>query len=369
MAEGLDFSIPSTGKNKGRSPLRWIYIILALLIILSIFNAMLFVIRPVRSDAGGNGISPSVRALKSLALKLEKQEISREAINAWKEYLKFAETDANETARIWYRIGKISEAAGDYDNALHAYYRSEAFASPDDIRDEINQRVERCLEKAGRFAALRYDLNDRVGANTDSIKHGDQVVAEIGTLKITREELDKRIEKVTASRISGLSRYLSPDRINMEKENLLKQYSSDSGRRMFLEQYIIEEMLYRKAREERLAETDEMREAITEMERSMLASKVMENAYKDEIRVTESDVRNFYEANKTKYNEKDKDGKEQAPEFEKVKERVMLDLMNEKERDVQSALIGRLREKYNVVVHSSAIAGGEAKPDLTKKDK
>jgi hypothetical protein len=249
------------------------------------------------------------------------------------------------------------------------YYRSEAFASPDDIRDEINQRVERCLEKAGRFAALRYDLNDRVGATTDSIKHGDQVVAEIGTLKITREELDKRIEKVTASRISGLSRYLSPDRINMEKENLLKQYSSDSGRRMFLEQYIIEEMLYRKAREERLAETDEMREAITEMERSMLASKVMENAYKDEIRVTESDVRNFYEANKTKYNEKDKDGKEQAPEFEKVKERVMLDLMNEKERDVQSALIGRLREKYNVVVHSSAIAGGEAKPDLTKKDK
>ncbi|MBN1905065.1 MAG: hypothetical protein JW927_08210 [Deltaproteobacteria bacterium] len=363
MAEGLDFSIPSTGKNRGKSPLRWIYIILALLVILSILNAMLFFIRPNRPDAGSDGITPSANTLKSLALKLEKQEINKEAISAWNEYLKVAGLDANETARIWYRIGRIAEAMGDYDNALQAYYRSEAFSSPDDIRDEINQRIQRCLEKAGRFAALRYELNDRVGANPDSVKNntqqngGDRIVAEIGTLKITREELDKKIEKVIASRISGLSRYLPPDRINMEKENLLKQYSSDTGRRMFLEQYIIEEMLYRKAREERLADTDEVRDAITEMERSLLASKVMENAYKDEIKVTETDVRNFYEANKAKYSEKDKDGKENVPEFDKVKERVMLDLMNEKERDVQKALIGRLREKYNVVVHNSALSG------------
>ncbi|NLA75945.1 MAG: peptidyl-prolyl cis-trans isomerase [Deltaproteobacteria bacterium] len=187
------------------------------------------------------------------------------------------------------------------------------------------------------------------------------MVAEIGTSKITREELDKIIEKVIASRISRLSGYLSPDRINMEKENLLKQYSSDSGRRMFLEQYLVEEMLYRKAREERLAETDEMRDSLIEMERGLLASRVMENAFKEEIKVTEGDLRNYYEANKVKYNEKEKEGGEYVPEFDKIKERVLLDLVNEKERDVPSALINRLRKEYNVVVHNSALVSSESK--------
>jgi hypothetical protein len=375
MAEVLDFSIPSKENKNKMVSLRWVYAILAMIVILSALNISLFFIRPSGSDRNNNGITPSVEAIKGLALKLEKQEINSQAISAWKEYLSIAGLDATETARIWYRIGKISEAMGDYDNALNAYYRSEVFASPDDIRDEINQRIQRCLEKAGRFAALRYELNDRVGANPDSVKNnsqekaGDQVLAEIGTLIITREDLDKRLEKVIASRISGLSRFLSPERINMEKENLLKQYSSDSGRRMFLEQYIIEEMLYRNAREEKLAETNEIKDSLIEMERSLLASKVMENAYKNEIKVTETDVRNFYEANKAKYNEKDKDGKEQVPEFDKVKDRVAMDLMSEKERDVQKALIGRLKEKYNVVVHNSALSSGDTKPDSPKKDK
>jgi tetratricopeptide (TPR) repeat protein len=375
MQANLDFSIPSKENSRNRSSLKWVYIILILLVILSIFNAMLFFVRPISTTARGDGPAPSAEAIKALALKLEKQELTSQAISAWKEYLTVAEPDTNETARIWYRIGKISETKGDYDSALDAYYRSEAFASPEDIRNEINLGIQRCLEKAGRFAALRYELQERVGEKSESVKgetpqnEKGQAVAEIGAMKITREELDKKIEKAIASRINGLSRYLSPDRINKEKENLLKEYSSENSRRMFLEQYLIEEMLYRKAREDRLAETDEVREALKNMERSILASKVLENAYKNEIKVTESDVRNYYEANKTRYKEKDKDGKEQVPEFDKVKDRVVIDLMSEKERDVQSALIGRLKEKYNVVEHNSAMAGGEAKPDLTKKDK
>ncbi len=375
MPANQDFSIPSKDNNRKTATLRWVYTILIVLLILSALNIFLFFNMPMGLKKENGGITPSVEAIKALALKLEKQELNSQAISTWKEYLSVAGPDTNETARIWYRIGKISEIKGDYDNALDAYYRSEAFASPEDIRNEINLGIQRCLEKAGRFAALRYELQERVGEKSGSVKgetsqnENGQIVAEIGTIKITREELDKRIEKVIASRISGLSRYLSKDRINAEKENLLKQYSSDNGRRMFLEQYLIEEMLYRKAREERLAETDEVRDALNEMERSVLASKVMENAYKNEIKVTESDARNYYEANKAKYNEKDKDGKEHVPEFDKIKDRVLLDLMNEKEKDVQSALIGRLREKYNVVVHSSAMAGGDAKPDVTKKDK
>ena len=366
MSKELDFSIPGTGKKSSKFSMKPVYILLAVLLILSALNTI--VLLRERSEITGavGGIKPSEKELKELALKLEKQELSIQAIEAWKEYLSFSGLNGDETAKIWYRIGKIYQEKGDFDNALDAFYRSESFSRPDDIKNEINRRIQECLESAGKFAALRYELGDRVGETMGADNNktitpgsGDKIVAEIGSYKITREELDKKIEDLIESRISGLSRYLPPDRINREKENLLKQYSSENGRRMFLEQYIIEEILYRKAREERLAETPQVKDSIKEMERGFLASKVLENAYKDEIKVTETDLKNYYEANKSKYIKKEKDDTERQLEFDEVRDKVTLDIMSEKEKDVQKSLLTRLREKYNVVVYNSAVSSAE----------
>ncbi len=366
MSKELDFNIPETGKKISRLSMKPVYILLAVLLILSALNTIALLREKSEITGAVRGLTPSEKELKDLALKLEKQELGRQAIDAWKEYLSSAVLNGDETAKIWYRIGKIYQEKGDFDNALDAFYRSESFSRPDDIRNEINRRIQECLESAGRFAALRYELGDRVGEtlgadNNKSITpgSGQRIVAEIGSYKITREELDKKIEDLIESRISGLSRYLPPDRINREKENLLKQYSSENGRRMFLEQYIIEEMLYRKAREDRLAETPQVKDSIKEMERNLLASKVLENAYKDEIKVTETDVKNYYEANKNKYVKKEKDDTERQLEFDEVRDKATLDLMSEKEKDVQTNLLSQLRKKYNVVVHNTALSSAE----------
>ena len=359
MSEELDLSVPETGKKAPKTTLKWVYIILTVLLIASLLNTLILLKGKTFTNSPEHGPVLPVKELKQLALKLEKQGLNSQAIDAWEEYLSGSDQDGDETAKILYRIGKIYQAKGDYDEALNAYYRSEGFSKPEDIRDEINRRIQECLESSGKFAALRYELGERVGEDLneeDTKGSGGQIVAEIGPHKITREELDKKIEKLIESRITGLSRYLSQDRINREKENLLKQYSTENGRRMFLEQYIVEEMLYRKAREDRLAETRDVKDQLMEMERGLLASKVMENAYASDIKITAVDVKNYYEANKNKYVKKEEDGKEKQLEFDEVKERVALDLMSEKEKDVQQELISRLREKYNVVVHNSALS-------------
>jgi hypothetical protein len=363
MSTELDFSVPEADKKSPKQPMKLVYILLAVLILLSAFNALILIKGSPTKNRTENGLTPSLEELKQLALKLEKQELNTQAVDAWKKYLSMSGIDAVETAKIWYRIGKIYQNTGDFDNALYAFYRSESFAKPDDIKNEINIRIQECLESAGKFAALRYELGDRVGQdqgtdeNSKSITpgSGDKIVAEIGSYKITREDLDKKIEKLIESRINGLSRYLPEDRINKEKENLLKQYSSENGRRAFLEQYIIEEMLYRKAREERLAETPQAVDDLKSMERSYLASKVLENTYAKEIKITATDVKNYYEANRSKYVKKEEDGKERQYEFDEVKDRAALDLMAEKEKDVQKNLLSQLREKYNVVVHNTAL--------------
>ena len=367
MSKELDFSIPEENKNSKKTPIKLIYILLAVLIILSAFNALMLSKGSSLKTKSVNGLIPPDDKLKQLALKLEKQDLNSQAVDAWKEYLSIASIDADETAKIWYRIGKIYQNTGDFDNAINAFYRSESYATPDDIKNEINRRIQDCLESAGKFAALRYELGDRVGEgpgpdeNSKGIAKGpgDKIVAEIGSYKITREDLDKKLEKLIESRISGLSRYLPEERINKEKENLLKQYSSENGRRMFLEQYIIEEILYRKAREDRIAETQQVMDDLRNMERSFLASRVLENTYTDEIKVTATDVKNYYEANKGKYIKKDEDGTEHQYEFDEVKDRAALDLMAEKEKDVQKSLLSQLREKYNVVIHNTALSYSE----------
>ena len=154
---------------------------------------------------------------------------------------------------------------------------------------------------------------------------------------------------------------MPPDQVNKEKEKLLAQYSSDKGRRMFLEQYIIEELLYRKAREERLSDEKSVRDAMKDMEKSFLASRVLETAYADEINITAADVENYYKANKSRYIKKDKDGKEQQLEFDEVKDRAAMELMNQKEKEVQQKLLSKLRDKYDVVLHNSLMSGNEKK--------
>ena len=367
MSNDLDFSIPEAEKKSPNPSMKWIYILLVLIIIISALNALIILKGNPGNKKSGSSLIPPNEKLKQLALKLEEQDLNSQAVDAWKEYLSDARPDEVETAKIWYRIGKIYQKASDYDNALNAFYLSETFSKPPDIRDEISRRIQECLESAGKFASLRYELGDRVEGNLKSngnnknnpSAEGGNIVAEIGSYKITREDLDNKIEKFIESRISGLSRYLSEDRIKKEKENLLKQYSTENGRRAFLEQYIVEEMLYRKAREERLADKPQVKDALNEMERSYLASKVLDNTYADEIKITATDVKDYYEANKEKYVKKDKDGKEHQQEFDEVKDRVAMDLMSEKEKDVQKRLLAKLREKYNVVVHNSALSSSE----------
>jgi len=363
MSKELDFSIPETEKRPGRKGMKWVYILLTAIFLISILNAVILYKGEFVIDENNGNLIPPHKELKQLALKLEKQELSKQAAGAWKEYLSAVKPDDIEAARIWYRIGNIFHLNGDFDEALNAYYRSESFSKPDDIKNEINRRIQECLESAGKFAALRYELEERVVEDIQTLEErktspssGEQIVAEIGTYKITRSDLDKKIEKLIESSIGGLSRYLSDDRINKEKENLLKQYSSDNSRRLFLEQYMIEELLYRKARESRLSEDMAIKEILSNMKRSILASKVLENAYTDEIKITATDVKNYYEVNKEKYIKKEEDEKERQMEFEEVKDRVTLDLMSQKEKDVQKRLLAQLKQEYDVVIHNSVLS-------------
>ena len=306
MTEKLDFSIPTSEEKRAQTGSKFLIILTVIVLIAVLANMCIVLMRKGVIGERVEGSVLSAEQLKNLALKLEKQELNRASVTAWKEYLKAASLDGEEAARIWYRIGKIYQADNQHDLALDAFYRSETYARPDDISPEIARRVQESLETMGKFAALRYELADRVGtggitAESSSHDKVDPVVAEIGAQKITKSDLDRRIERLIETQISQYASYLPEEEANKRKEDMLKQYSTDSQRQIFLSQYIAEEILYRKARESRLMDDPDIRVTLRDMERSLLAQKVMEKEFADEIKISSGDLETYYQAHKEKY--------------------------------------------------------------------
>jgi peptidyl-prolyl cis-trans isomerase C len=238
---------------------------------------------------------------RELALKLEKQGLNQAAAGAWETYLNVADADAEKAARIWYRIGTLRQDAGDFEQALAAFYRSEAHAKTADIADDLGNRVQECLEALGKFAALRYELAQRVGINPDEKATGDVVVAEIGPRKITQSDLDRQIEQMVDHQLQQFAAQLTPEQLRQQKEAIIARLGNSGQRQQILQKYLADQMLYLKAREDKLQDDPNVRAALLDAERQTLAGEAMRRALADRIHITPGDVQTYYTAHQAEF--------------------------------------------------------------------
>lgn len=261
------------------------------------------------TGAGGNqaatsgGASLSAESLKELAMRTEKQGLADVSGAAWKEYLAASGASDEEAAKIWYRVGKLHQDAGNHAEALNSYYRSESFAKISEIETEIARRTQECLEAMGKFAALKYDLAERVSLDEEAGRAGEDVVAEIGAQKITKADLDRRIESTIENQLAQFAAMMPEADRKRQKEQMLKRFSSASQRLQFLQQMIGEEVLYRRARETKLPEDGEVRDLLRDSERRLLAQQVIAREVTGAVNLTGTDLVNHYKANLEHYKE------------------------------------------------------------------
>lgn len=307
----LDFSLPDRPEPGAHRANQTYNLLLAVLALLGANFAVTLITR----GGGGDNDAPkpaitasgaaalSADALKELAMRSEKQGLTEVSSSAWKEYLQASAASDEESAKIWYRIGKLHQDAGEHSQALDSYYRSESFAKISELQTEIARRTQECLESMGKFAALKYDLTERVSLDKNAAKQGEEVVAEIGAQKITKADLDKRIEATIETQLSQYAAMLSPADRKRQKEQMLKQVASSSQRLQYLQQIIGEEMLYRRARETKLPEDADVRELLRDSERRLLAQQVITREVTAGVNLTTTDLANHYKANLEQYQE------------------------------------------------------------------
>ncbi len=270
-----------------------------------------------------------------------------------------------ERAKVLFNTASLLEKAQNYGDAIEYYYRSELTASRPELESSIKAGVENCLEKLGRFSALRYELMERTSLKKSSGPE-QKIVAEIGPEKITAADLDALIESSIDNQLLSLSQFMSPEQLSEQKKKVLEEYKSPRQRQQFLRSWLAQEVLYRQAIEQGLSDKPQTKRLLDDLTQQVLSQQMMDQQLASKIHITETDLRTYYEANKDKYVEDANDpnaGTGRQKSFDEVRQQVAMSLMGEKRRDVQQQYIGEMMDKYNVIIHNAALGAGNQEPN------
>jgi hypothetical protein len=164
-----------------------------------------------------------------------------------------------------------------------------------------------------------------------------------------------------------MAAFMTTDQLYEQKNKILEQYQNPSAKQQFLQSWLAQEILYRQGLKEDLMEKAETKKLIEELTRSVLSRQLMNAELAGKINITETDLQTYYEANKEKYiepaNEEDPNSTERQKSFDEVRDQVTSELVSRKSQEVQQSFIKQLMDKYNVIIHSSALMPKEQSKD------
>ena len=298
MEEKLDFSLPE--KKQRSTAVNWILIVL-LLILIGLTAANLASKPSNRGQATDvAGTSFTAEQTRQLATKLTQRNLHLRAAKVWEDYLAAGNLTNTERARTLFQIGTLLEKASLYDQAIEYFYRCEVAAELDELKPQISAHLKDCFEKLGKFSALRYEMMDRTSLD-GAPAAGAKVVAEIGAEKITEADLDAAIEDEINNQLEPMAPFMTREQLNEQKKRMLEQFKNPQAKQQYLQSWLAQELLYRQALEDGLAEKTEAKKLLNQLTRGALSQLLMNTELASKINITETDIQTFYSANKDDY--------------------------------------------------------------------
>lgn len=224
---------------------------------------------------------------RDLAGKLLSVGLRGKAIEQYELYLSETDLPADRRAKLAYTLGTLHMEQGDYEDALSWLYRVEMLDPKTELAPEVGAKIVACLERLGRFAQAQYSLEARSGKEKtggDEFK-GSGVVAQIGSDAITLQDLDEAIDAMP--------------------EWMRSSVEEPAQKKAFLEQYVAEELLYRKAKRLELDKDPSVRKQAERALRQLLVQRVLEEEIKATVKVSAEDVELYHRAHPERYGDKE----------------------------------------------------------------
>ncbi len=241
--------------------------------------------------------------LEQLALRLEDKNLSSAAANTWNEYLAAASVPAEREAQIRVRIGRLLQQAGQNEQAVANLYRAEALAGTNKaiLGEDFAVRVRDCFREMGRYGELTREVEERTSiASNNGDLAGRQIVAEIGSEKITTADLDRMLHDEVESMIRS-SPGITPDQVSQVRKMAQEQYGNAEARGQLLQQIVMQRVLAREARERKIDQDAAYRDRLVHEADTLLASALTNKVTEERASITPADIERFYAANKQHY--------------------------------------------------------------------
>ena len=259
--------------------------------------------------------------LRDVASRLQAAGALDEAALQYERYLEAGRPDRETRAGIALSLGNNYLETGRYESALRWFYEAETLGAGE-VNEQLASKIVHTLERLGRSFAAQAALSSRAGLEgTETMRSDDDpVVARIGTETIHRSEVERALDD------------LPPE--------LAAQTVSEEGRARFLEQYVADELLFRKAIKLEYDKDPEVLRQHEALFKQLVVARFAEREVLSRIEVDEADLRNHFDANKSRFTPPATDGEATAaPPFEEVRAAVDRDYRRMKVQAAYQALI------------------------------
>lgn len=257
------------------------------IIISFLFIILLAAIIFTRPSATNQIKEMDLEKLKALASELYNQELYKQAIEKYREYLSKATIDLNKQANIHYIIANIyMDKIKDYEAALAEYITVKYLNPGTDLLNELNKRIVEALERLQRSLDAQNVLDETTrmagSAQAEKPKKGE-LVAMIGNKQITMGDIEDALEKL-------------PPYVR-------EQFNTPEKKLEFLHQYLATELLYNTAQRKGYDRDPEITAQAYEFKKAAMAQKLYKEEITDKIKVSDNDAELYYQAHPEEFTE------------------------------------------------------------------
>lgn len=224
---------------------------------------------------------------REVGAKLKAAGVLDQAAQQYESYLGAAAEPAAERAAIAYSLGAAYLENGRYAEALRWLYEAETLG-PGELASATASKIVLCLERLGKVHAAEAALKARSGLGgpaAPAARSGeDPVVATISGEPIYRSAVQAEL-----------------DALPPELAGQLKA----AGREAEMVQKVVgDELLFRKAEKLGIEQDPALQKTLASLRRQALIARFLEREVFAKVAVAETDLENFFAANKERYSEK-----------------------------------------------------------------